>query len=590
MSMEIPFRLIDFLSAEVLAAAERAGGFDPDFAPEVRTADPRFGHYQANGVLPFAKKRRVNPRALAEGLVAALDGDRLGSMGIGVSIAGPGFINFTLSGRSLLSWLRGFRDEAELEARLVVDGLQGVSTVVDFSSPNTAKQMHVGHIRSTVIGDVIARLLAVAGATVTRDNHIGDWGTQFGILILALKETGTSLDDLGEDPLAGLERLYREGTRLCEEDPAKKEQARAELVALQGGDPEAVAAWEKINAVSLASFGSIYAQLGVSFDLVHGESFYQDRVGQVCDELFAHGIAEESDGALVVFHPEHPRFASQPFMIRKSDGASNYATTDLATLLYRAEVLGARRIIYVTDARQQDHFEQLFLTARRWFAATGRELPELEHVWFGKMLGEDGKAIKTRSGESIKLRDLMAEGVRRAEAIIAEKNPDLDLDERATIAATIGVDAIRYADLMQNRTIDYVFSWDKLVGFEGNTAPYLLYAVARIHGIFRRIGVERTAIDGAAASDPETDEELALAARLAEFPVAFGQALADLRPHFLCTYLYDVTVAFGSFYNANRVNVEADDVRARRLLLCARTLDILRTGLRILGIRPLEKM
>ncbi len=590
MSEMIPFRLIEFLNTEVLAAAERAGGFDSGFAPEVRTADPRFGHYQANGVLPFAKARRVNPRGLAEGLVAALDRDRLDGMGIAVSIAGPGFINFTLSGKCFLGWLGGFRNEAELESMLVVDGLKGVPTVVDFSSPNTAKQMHVGHIRSTVIGDVIARLLAVAGAAVVRDNHIGDWGTQFGILILALKETGTSLDELGDDPLAGLERLYREGTRLCEEDPAKKEQARAELVALQRGDREAVAAWEKINAVSLASFEAIYGQLGVTFDLVHGESFYQDRVEQVCAELIAAGIAEESDGALVVFHRDHPRFASQPFIIRKSDGASNYATTDLATLLYRAEVLGAKRIVYVTDARQQDHFEQLFLTAGKWFAATGRELPELEHVWFGKMLGEDGKAIKTRSGESIKLRDLMAEGVRRSEAIIAEKNPDLEPGDRAEIAATIGVDAIRYADLMQNRTIDYVFSWDKLVGFDGNTAPYLLYAVARIHGIFRRLELERGTIDGDGATAPETAEELALAARLAEFPVAFGQALADLRPHFLCTYLYEVTVAFGSFYNANRVMVEDAGVRARRLLLCARTLDILRTGLRILGIRPLEKM
>ncbi|MGF1530807.1 MAG: arginine--tRNA ligase [Puniceicoccaceae bacterium] len=564
--------------------------FGTAFSPDVRPADPRFGHFQANGVLPLAKALGTNPRGLAQSLVDALDPKNPLLNGVEISIAGPGFINARLSGSWFVEWLRDPCTGPLLDQALALLGDYPSRVVVDFSSPNTAKQMHVGHIRSTVIGDSISRLLSASGHQVIRDNHIGDWGTQFGILLVAVRETNTDLDQLGEDPLAVLEDLYRTGTRLCEEDPEKKNNARQLLLSLQNGEPEATRAWKRINQISMQSFESIYRHFDVTFDLTHGESFYQDKVDHVCEELSSLGIAEVSDGALVVFHRDHPRFATQPFIIRKSDGASNYATTDLATLLFRSETLGADRIIYVTDARQQDHFEQLFLTAEKWFLASGRKLPKLDHVYFGKMLGEDGKAIKTRSGDSIKLLELVEEGIRRAMEIVASKNPQLSAEEQSKIASTIGVDAIRYADLMQNRTIDYVFSWEKLISFDGNTAPYLLYAVARIHGIFRKLNLDPESFDASGASALETSEELALAALLVEFPVAFQQALADLRPHFLCTWLFRCTVAFGSFYNANHVMVEDSDIRTRRLLLCSRTLKFLETGLKILGLRPLQRM
>lgn len=557
----------------------------PDFQPMIRPADPQFGDFQANGVLPLAKSLKKNPRELGEALASALRADPdIASAGVEISIAGPGFINFRLPADSLLAWLERFPQPEPAQAE------SGEVTVVDFSSPNTAKEMHVGHIRSTVIGESLARLLAFAtGKRVIRDNHIGDWGTQFGILILAFKRFGFSMPGDHAEAITRLEDLYRQGNQLVESDPAAREEARAELVKLQNGDPENLAHWQQINAASAAAFDLVYQQLGIRFDLTLGESFYRDKVDQVCRELKDCGVAEESEGALVVFHPEHPRFASQPFIIRKSDGASNYATTDLATVLYRVEELQAREIVYVTDGRQRDHFEQLFLTVEKWFAATGRPQPVLRHVWFGTILGSDNKAIKTRSGGSIKLRELLAEAVERAEAIVTEKSPGTPADERRNIAATVGVAAVRYADLMQNRTGDYVFAWDKLLSFEGNTAPYLLYAVARIHGIFRRL--ELAVGEGTAgATPPETPEETGLARQLIHFPAALELAIADLRPHFLCNYLFELTEVFGTFYNANKVQVDDPAVRARRLLLCHRTLSTLATGLRLLGIEPLERM
>jgi arginyl-tRNA synthetase len=462
--------------------------------------------------------------------------------------------------------------------------------VVDFSSPNTAKQLHVGHIRGMVIGEAISRLLKFCGAEVIRDNHIGDWGTQFGKLIWAYKR---HLDAaaLARDPLDEFERLYKVGNTAAEADPAVLKEAQQELVKLQSGDAENLAIWKKISDTSLAAFQKIYDLLGIRFDVVLGESFYNDKLSQVYDELTASGLAQVSQGALVVFHPEHPRFKTQPFIIRKSDGAANYASTDLATMLYRASHFHADTIIILTDTRQNDHFEQLWLTTKKWFEKTGRKLPHFEHVSFGSILGEDGKAIKTRSGDPIKLKALLAEAEERAFALVTEKAPDLPEAERHDIANAVGIGAVRYADLAQNRSSDYIFDWDKILSFEGNTAPYLLYAVTRIHSIFRKAGLDpsdRTATAG--ATPPATDAELALARKLIDFAATLQLTTTQLRPHFLCTYLYELAGQFSTFYAADKVIVDDPALRARRLLLCARTLLILETGLHLLGLRTLERM
>ncbi len=581
------------LETRLLEAADSLGWDTSVFAPEVRTADPRFGDFQANGVLPFAKRTRQNPRALAQALADAFlakNEEARESMDVGV--AGPGFVNFALRPACLLDWLRKFDQEADLRQG-ASERFAGRTWVVDYGSPNTAKQMHVGHIRSIIIGEAICRLLEFSGAKVVRDNHLGDWGTQFGKILYGYKH---HLDPaaLERDPLEEFERLYKAADTACRESPAALEEARLELVKLQNGDPGAVALWERVNQLSIDTLNSIYARLGARYDHFLGESFYRDKVERVYGELSESGLAEESDGALVVFHDEHPRFSRhakrpQPFIIRKSDGASNYASTDLATMLHRVEHFHADGIIVVTDTRQNDHFEQLWLTTRKWFAATGRKLPEFQHVTFGTILGEDGKAIKTRSGDPIRLKALLDEAEERAFGVVTEKNPDLPESRRRSIGATVGIGSVIYADLSQNRTGDYVFSWDKLLSLEGNTAPYLLYACVRIASILRKLEPGQD-VPPADASPMETPEEIALARKLVAFPSAIDQAVTTLRPHFISSYLYELAGAFSSFYNANRVRVDEAPVRGRRLLLCRRALMVLRTGLHLLSIHPLDEM
>ncbi len=592
--MQLAFDTVRELTRIVSDAAAQCEGFDPSFEPEVRAAEPRFGDYQANGVLPFAKRNKTNPRALATTLLEKLqtlppfsDGQAT------LEIAGPGFLNIRLSAGYKFAWLKQFSDESSYASGAKAL-LAGKTVVVDYPSPNTAKQMHIGHLRPMVIGEAVARLIEFCGAKVIRDNHLGDWGTNFGTLIMAIKREGYDLDAAsGEAALAEIERLYKLGTSLEKEDEsgATRDASRAELKKLQEGDPENTALWEKIVATSNEAFEKIYAMLGVKPDVTLGESFYRDKVDRIYEELSACGLAEESDGALVVFHPEHPRFAKQPFIIRKQDGASNYASTDLATLLYRRDEFGADEVVYLTDGRQRDHFEQLFLTAQKWFDKQGYTLPKLAHVWWGTILGEDGKAIKTRSGEPIYLRALLGEAIERARAIVDEKSPELSDEEKQTIATAVGLGAVRYADLSQNRTQDYVFAWDKLLAFDGNSAPYLLMAAARVHSIFRKAGVDLASTDFEAEASPiETEEELALARKLMNFPEALALAVSDLRPHHLCTYLYELAGDFSTFFNANRVIVDEPDVKARRLLLCARTVRTLETGLHLLGITPLQRM
>jgi arginyl-tRNA synthetase len=586
--MHVSFNLVADLEATLKSTAAAAGLADADaFAPEVRTADPRHGDFQANGALAYAKARKLNPRQIAQQIIDALPATVREIYDVG--IAGPGFVNFTLKPAALMGWLRAYDSENHLREGAAA-AHAGQTWVVDYSSPNTAKQMHVGHLRSAVIGEAICRLLAFTGARVVRDNHLGDWGTQFGKLIYGYKRWA-NVDALAREPIEELERLYKLGNDATPDGSPELEEARRELVKLQSGDPENVALWKKFSEVSLAAFQQIYDRLGITFDYNLGESFYNDKVERVYRELSDAKLAQESEGALVVFHPEHPRFKSQPFLIRKADGASNYASTDLATALYRAEHFKADGIVVVTDFRQADHFEQLILTVQKWFAAKGYRLPELHHVTFGAVTGEDGKALKTRSGDVIKLKALLDEAEERAFAIVTEKNPELTEAERREIARVVGIGAVQYADLSQNRSSNYVFSWDKMLSLEGNTAPYLLYAIARIHSIFRKAGVAPgSAAAEATASGFDTPTELTLARKLTKFPDAIRLAGETLRPHYLCLYLFELAGDYSSFNNADKVLVDDPAVRARRLLLCARTLLMLETGLHLLGLRTLTRM
>ncbi|HVU17631.1 MAG TPA: arginine--tRNA ligase [Candidatus Didemnitutus sp.] len=584
--MTVPFNISHWLDSALHDAAGRVGITDSAFEPEIRVADPAHGDYQANGALAYAKKQKQNPRALAQQLVTNLSPD-LGAV-FDISLAGPGFVNFRLKPDALLSWLGAFDSEEHLRSG-AANARTGQTWVVDYSSPNTAKQMHVGHLRSAVIGEAICRLLAFSGAKVIRDNHIGDWGTQFGKLIWAYRR---HLDPVkfAADPLEEFERLYKVGNAAAETDPTALAEAQQELVKLQSGDPENLAIWKKINEVSLAAFQVIYDQLGIKFDVTLGESFYNDKVERVYRELVDCGLAVESQGALVVFHPEHPRFATQPFIIRKRDGAANYASSDLATALYRSEHFHADGSAYVIDFRQGDHLQQLFLTVKKWFERTHRPQPRLEHVDFGTVLGENNKPLKTKSGDNIRLKDLLNEARERAFRLVTERSADFPEAERRAIADVVGVASVQYADLSQNRSTDYVFSWDKMISLEGNTAAYLLYAVARIRSIFRKAGLDPSSPPVAQATSPETSAELGLARKLVQFADAVQLATAQLRPHFLCLYLFELAGEFSTFYAADKVIVDDPAIRARRLLLCHRTLIVLETGLHLLGLRTLERM
>ena len=581
--MKIEFDISSELDKIIRETASNCEGLRDDFDPQVRQADERFGDFQANGMLPYAKQTGQNPRELAQRLIDALPESDFWE----TSIAGPGFINFVLSSSFYYKWIEKFGNSSKLRQATRTDKPRKI--VIDFSSPNTAKQMHVGHIRSTIIGESLARLLEFQGHEVIRDNHLGDWGTQFGILLYAIKREHISLDDLGPDPIASLENLYRQGTSWTKEDPVCLSQAREELVKLQNGDPENLNLWEKIREISMSSFHSIYKMLGVHFDHSHGESFYRDKVEPIYEKLLKHNICIIDEGALVVFHPEHKRFAKQPFIIRKSDGASNYATTDLATVEFRKKEWNADQIIYVTDGRQRDHFEQLFLTVKKWYAAEKVDSPTLSHVWFGTILGEDNKAIKTRDGQPVKLIDLLSEATDRAQKMVLEKNPGLEPSEVKKRAKKIGLGAVRYADLSQDRTLDYVFAWEKMLAMQGNTAPYLQYAVARIHSIFRKAGIDHLDIHPT-SSFPTTESERKLARKLLFFPIVLKQTTKELKPHFLGGYLYELATEFSSFYNQSKVMVEDKNVMHLRLLLCSRTLHLLEIGTEILGIETLEEM
>lgn len=544
--------------------------------------DPKFGDYQTNALMALAKERKLNPRAFAADLAARLD---LGDLCAKVEVAGPGFLNFHLQPAAIFRALESaVRGEHLFHQRAAVPR----TVVVDFSSPNVAKPMHVGHIRSTVLGDCLARTLRLLGHRVITDNHLGDWGTQFGKLIVGWKH---HLDAaaLARDPIAEMERLYRLVNHASETDAAVLEAARQELVKLQSGDAENLAIWRQMQELSQHQFDTVYRRLGVRFDHTLGESFYNPRLKGVVDDLIARGLARESEGAQVVFFEDDPELKNHPAIIQKSDGAANYATTDLATLAYRLETWQPDEIIYVTDGRQQLHFKQIF-------AAFRRRRPEarvtLAHVWFGSILGEDGRPFKTRSGDTIKLADLLDEAEERALRVVTEKSPDLPETERREIARVVGLGAIKYQDLLPNRQSDYVFQWDKMLALSGNTAPYLQYAYTRIRSIFRK-RAESGATD-ARSGAPDlvltAPPEFGLARHLLNFGHTLETVAAEYRPNFLCNYLYELAGRFTEFYENCPVLKADEPTRSHRLALCDLTARVLKQGLDALGIETPERM
>jgi arginyl-tRNA synthetase len=533
-----------------------------------------YGDYQANGIMAAAKRAGEKPRALAERVVAAAD---LADLTDRVEIAGPGFINLTL-GRDFLS--RSLSEVAGIDA---AETRQTV--VVDYSSPNLAKEMHVGHLRSTIIGDAVARVLDSLGHRVIRQNHVGDWGTQFGMLIAFLDETGAN-SELLED----LEAFYRQAKARFDADPEFAERSRHVVVGLQRGEPEVRARWHRFIDISLSHCQAVYDRLGVTLEPGHvmAESAYNDDLDAVIRDLDAAGLLIESDGARCVFLDEFTGKDGTPLplIVQKSDGGYLYATTDLAAVRHRARTLEADRVLYFTDKRQELHFRQVFAVAER--AGFGRPGMRLEHEPFGAVLGRDGKPFKTRHGEVVKLSGLLDEAESRAFALVTEKNPDLPEDERRAIARVVGVGAVEYADLSKNRTSDYVFDFDQMLAFDGNTAPYLQYAYTRIRSVFRRGSVDERALSGAIRiAEPE---EHSLAVMLLRLQETVEHVAADGCPHYLCAYLYDLATLFMRFYEACPVLSAEPAVRESRLRLCARTADTLRLGLGLLGIEVVERM
>ena len=551
--------------------------------------DPRFGDYQTNAALVLAKQRSENPKTIAEKIIAQLD---VGEWSETPTVAGAGFINFKLQAAAI----------AKKAFELCQDERLGVARarsprriVIDFGSPNVAKPMHVGHIRSTVLGDAIARIAQFLGHEVIRDNHIGDWGTQFGMVIYGWKNL---LDEqsLARDPIAELVRIYKEANERSTIDPAVREACRQELVKLQSGDPENLSIWKQCVNLSMRDFESAYALLDIHYDIQRGESFYNDRLAEVVDRLLKSGIAEISQGAVCVFFRDILELADKPCIIRKSDGGFNYATTDVATVDYRINDLKADTIWIVTGAPQILHFRQIFEIARR----EGYKA-DFRHVTHGSILGEDRKLMKTRSGENVPLRELLDEACKRARAIVDEKNPDLSDAEKIDIAHKIGIGAVKYSDLSQYRMTDYVFSWARMLSLQGNTAPYLQNAYVRIRSIFRKADVAAplsrgetrrqsavaTEIGDLVLIDPS---EINLAKRLCQFGEVVPQVLNDFRPNVLANYLFELANSFHAFYEACPVLKSEEPARSSRLALCGLAGRILERGLDLLGIKAPEKM
>ncbi len=577
------------LEARVALAVGKAFSPVPP-GPYVRPCpDSRHGDFQTNAALVQAKEAKANPREVAAQLIAALD---LSDIADAPEIAGPGFLNFRLKPAYLAQQVRARAADGRLGVPTVV---KPETVIMDYSGPNIAKEMHVGHLRSTVLGDALARLYCFIGHKVVADNHIGDWGTGFGMILYGYKREGDA-EKLRQDPFGHLEGIYRRIQEESKTDETVREAAKRELVLLQQGDAKNRELWEQFRTYSLAALDVMYQRFGVQFDYTLGESFYNDMLPGVVAELQKKGIARESEGAVAIFSDgtlpqkddpflvsDKGEFRDNPLLVRKSDGGFNYATTDLATIRYRHDHFHAERVIYVVDGRQQMHFRQLFEASRRW----GYTEMKLEHVWFGTILGPDKKPFKSREGENVKLRALVAEAEERAAAILTEKRPEMNEHERGALARIVGLGALKYADLAQNRNLDYVFTWEKLLAFDGNTAPYLQNAYVRIRAIFRKAGLTEAPQAEVILTEPA---ELALSRKLLDFADSIFMAAEEYRPHYLCLYLFELATFFHKFYEACPVLIAEPPVRDSRLVLCDLTARTLRQGLNLLGIEVVEQM
>lgn len=571
------------LDDRITAALHTLGAPDTVTAIVKPSARPEFGDYQANGVMAAAKQLKTNPRELATRLLETLD---LSDVADKLEVAGPGFINIHLKN----AWLS--ETVGWVSARQPTPNTQTI--VVDYSGPNLAKEMHVGHLRSTIIGDAVARVLEFQGHTVIRQNHVGDWGTQFGMLIahmVSIAEQNGGVSGV-EPQLADLETFYREAKKRFDAEPAFADAARNYVVKLQAGDAACHALWQQFIDISLHHCEEVYERLGVSLTRadVMPESAYNADLANIVSELQAQGLLVENQGAQCAFLDEFKNKDGSitPIIVQKTGGGYLYATTDLAALRYRSGVLNIDRALYFTDARQALHFQQVFLLARK--AGFVREGVSLEHMPFGNMQGEDGKPFKTRTGGTVKLVDLLVEAEERAFTLVTEKNPELGEAERHDIARTVGIGAVKYADLSKNRNSDYIFNWETMLSFEGNTAPYLQYAYARIKSIFRRAGVDVDAISSAISLQESAERTLAM--KLLQFTEATDSVAKEGLPNHLCTYLYELAGNFMSFYEACPILKEgvAEEVRNSRLQLANLTAKTLQTGLGLLGIGVLERM
>lgn len=575
---------IQALLSEKVSQALIAAGAPADCEPQVRqSAKVQFGDYQANGVMAVAKKLGMAPRQLAEQVLSHLD---LNGIANKVEIAGPGFINIFLDP----AFLADNVNLALQSERLGVAKPQPQTIVVDYSAPNVAKEMHVGHLRSTIIGDASVRTLEFLGHRVIRANHVGDWGTQFGMLIAYLEKQ--QQENAGEMALADLEGFYREAKKHYDEDEAFAERARSYVVKLQGGDEYFLQMWRKLVDITMSQNQITYDRLNVTLtrDDVMGESLYNPMLPGIVADLKAKGMAVESEGATVVFLDEYKNKEGEPMgvIIQKKDGGYLYTTTDIACAKYRYETLHADRVLYYIDSRQHQHLMQAWTIVRK--AGYVPESVPLEHHMFGMMLGKDGKPFKTRAGGTVKLADLLDEALERARRLVAEKNPDMPADELEKLANAVGIGAVKYADLSKNRTTDYIFDWDNMLAFEGNTAPYMQYAYTRVLSVFRKAGIDESALAAAPVVISE-DREAQLAARLLQFEETLAVVAREGTPHVMCAYLYDLAGLFSGFYeHCPILSAESEETRNSRLKLALLTAKSLKLGLDTLGIETVERM
>lgn len=534
----------------------------------------KFGDFQTNFAMMNSKIIGKNPRAIAQEIVDNLEPNNVIDK---LEIAGPGFINIFLKSEYLGELLKKSRNEKYDFSFLNRDG----DVIIDFSSPNIAKRMHIGHLRSTIIGDSVARIYRYLGYHLVADNHIGDWGTQFGKLIIGYRKW-LNQEAYKENAIEELERVYVEFTKQSEEHPELEEEARLELKKLQDGDEENYALWKEFIKVSLDEYEKLYKRLDVHFDTYYGESFYHPMMQGVVDELVEKGLAVEDDGAKVVFFPEEDNLF--PCIVQKKDGAFLYSTSDIATIKFRRENYNVNKLIYLTDERQQDHFKQFFKITEM----LGWDV-EKYHIWFGIMRFADG-VFSTRKGNVIRLEQLLDEGKKRAYDIVNEKNPDLSVEEKDQIAEVVGVGAIKYADLSQNRQSPIIFEWDKILSFEGNTAPYLQYSYARIQSILRKAAAEGKEIDYSKEIKIENKQERALADHIATFPMVVLKAAESFKPNIIADYLFELSKKFNSFYNSCPILNQEDDVLYSRGLIAKVAGETIKEGLSLLGIKTLDRM